>query len=99
MYFFRERQTDGRTDGEADGRTDREQRLVSFVHKRITTIVTTCVIVVVIVVVVVVAAAADDDDDDVVVKLEAQLRTMRNCLLNLRREYNKLLDERTEYQV
>ena len=65
-------------------------------------------IVVVIVVVVLnaaaAAAAADDDDDDnnvddVTVELEAKLRTMRDCLLNLRREYNKLLDERTEYQV
>jgi len=33
------------------------------------------------------------------VKLEAKLRTMRDCLVKLRREYSKLLDERTEYQV
>jgi len=35
----------------------------------------------------------------VAVKLEAKLRSMRDYLLNLRRDYDKLLDERTEYQV
>ena len=34
-----------------------------------------------------------------VVKLERKLQTLRDCLLNLRREYDKLFDERTEYQV
>ena len=33
------------------------------------------------------------------VSLEAKLGTMRDCLLNLRRDYDRLLNERTEYQV
>jgi len=71
----------------------------------VTTLYAIVDVVVVVVVVVAAAAAADDDDDgdgnvdDVIVEFEAKLRTMRDCLLNLRREYNKLLDERTEYQV
>ena len=35
----------------------------------------------------------------VAVKLESQLAAMRDCLKHLRRDYDKLRDERTEYQV
>jgi len=35
----------------------------------------------------------------VAVKLESQLAAMRDCLKHLRRDYDKLCDERTEYQV